>query len=193
MKLRHTTVINNSEENELLDRILAGEEQLYARLVNEYKRFAYTIAMKVLNNRADAEEVAQDAFVKAYHYLKGFNRQSRFSTWLYRIVFNTAISRQRQQRVVFEDVSQKNLEYREQADHATEYDDRQQHIARAMSCLNEADRIAIQLYYLKEFTLEETAGMLGQNLNTTKVRVHRARLRLAAELKRLLKQEALTL
>jgi RNA polymerase sigma-70 factor (ECF subfamily) len=62
-----------------------------------------------------------------------------------------------------------------------------------MEKLNEADRQSIQLYYLDELTLEETAAMMGQNENTIKVRVHRARLRLAEELKKILKQEAITL
>ena len=63
----------------------------------------------------------------------------------------------------------------------------------AMEKLNEADRLAIQLYYLKEFSLEEVAELMGQNMNTLKVRVHRARQRLGDELKQILKEEALTL
>jgi len=62
-----------------------------------------------------------------------------------------------------------------------------------MDHLNEADRLAIQLYYIKEFSLEEVAKMMGQNMNTLKVRVHRARQRLADELRKILKEEALTL
>jgi RNA polymerase sigma-70 factor (ECF subfamily) len=62
-----------------------------------------------------------------------------------------------------------------------------------MEKLSDADRTAVQLFYIKEFSLEETAEMMGQNLNTLKVRVHRARQRLAEELKKILKEEALTL
>jgi RNA polymerase sigma factor (sigma-70 family) len=62
-----------------------------------------------------------------------------------------------------------------------------------MNKLNEADKLAIQLYYIKEFSLEEVAELMGQNENTIKVRIHRARQRLADELKKILKEEALTL
>jgi RNA polymerase sigma factor (sigma-70 family) len=85
-------VISLQEENDLIDQILAGKEEPYGRLVDQYKSYAFTIALKILNNRPDAEEAAQDAFIKAFHYLKSFNRKARFSTWLYRIVFNTAVS-----------------------------------------------------------------------------------------------------
>jgi len=187
------TVITIQEENELIDRILAGERQLYATLVNKYKSYAFTIALKIVENKPEAEEAAQDAFIKAFHYLKSFNRQAKFSTWLYRIVFNTAISYKRKNRHPFQDIEENTVEYHEQADSQLEKDDKQIFLSQAMDRLNEADRLSIQLYYIKELSLEEVAETMGQNLNTIKVRVHRARQRLADELKRILKQEALTL
>jgi len=186
-------VITSEEEYLLIDRILAGDRNLYATLVDKYKSYAYTIAMKVLENRSDAEEAAQDAFVKAFHYLKGFNKQAKFSTWLYRIVFNTAISYKRKRKPAFQSIENSIVEYSERADQKTEQDDKQIFIVKAMDKLNEADRLAIQLFYIKEFSMEEVADMMGQNINTIKVRIHRARLRLADELKVILKQEALTL
>ena len=79
--------MTNDPEHSRIERILAGEQHLYAEMVDKYKSYAYTIAQKILQNRPDAEEATQDAFIKAYHHLKGFNQQSKFSTWLYRIVF----------------------------------------------------------------------------------------------------------
>ncbi len=186
-------MITTEDEYVLINRILAGEKQLYATLVDKYKSYAYTIAMKILENRSDAEEAAQDGFIKAFHYLKSFNRQAKFSTWLYRIVFNTAISYKRKIKPAFQSIETSIIEYSERADQQTEQDDKKIFIVKAMNRLNEADRLAIQLFYIKEFNMEEVAEMMGQNLNTIKVRIHRARLRLADELKGLLKQEALTL
>jgi RNA polymerase sigma factor (sigma-70 family) len=186
-------VITTEEEYLLIDRIVAGERQLYATLVDKYKSYAYTIAMKILESRPDAEEVAQDSFVKAFQYLKKFNRQAKFSTWLYRIVFNTGISYKRKRKPAFQNLENSIIEYSERADSNMEKDDKQVFIAKAMDRLNEADKLAIQLFYLKEFNMEEVADMMGQNINTIKVRIHRARLRLADELTGLLKKEALTL
>ncbi len=186
-------MIDSDQEYLLIDQILAGDRNRYATLVDNYKSYAYTIAMRVLDNRSDAEEASQDAFIKAFHYLKGFNRQAKFSTWLYRIVFNTAISYKRKRKPDFQSIENSIIEYSESADHKTEQDDKQVFIIKAMDKLNEADRMAIQLFYIKEFTMEEVAAMMGQNINTVKVRIHRARLRLADELRGILKQEALTL
>jgi RNA polymerase sigma factor (sigma-70 family) len=184
-------VISQQEENDLIDRILAGKEDQYARLVDQYKSYAFTIALKVLDNRSDAEEAAQDAFIKAFHYLKGFNRQARFSTWLYRIVFNTAISYKRKNRHVLASIEHHDRAREENS--SLERDDKQLFVGQAMEQLNEADRLAIQLYYIKEFSLEEVAELMGQNMNTLKVRIHRARQRLADALRKILKEEALTL
>jgi RNA polymerase sigma factor (sigma-70 family) len=186
-------VITTQEEFLLIDRIVAGEETLYATLVDKYKNYAYTIALKVVENKAEAEEIAQDGFVKAFHYLKKFNRNAKFSTWLYRIVFNTAISYKRKSKQQFQSIENSIIEYSERADNEIEKDDKRIFLDQAMKKLSEADRIAVQLYYLKEYSLEETAEMLNQNINTLKVRVHRARQRLADELKRILQEEALTL
>jgi RNA polymerase sigma factor (sigma-70 family) len=82
--------MTNDPEHSRIEKILAGEQYIYAELVDKYKSYAYTIAQKILQNKPEAEEATQDAFIKAYHHLAGFNRQAKFSTWLYRIVFNTA-------------------------------------------------------------------------------------------------------
>lgn len=185
-------VITTEEEYLIIDQILAGDRQGYAELVNKYKSYAFTIAFKILDNKPEAEEAAQDAFIKAFHYLKSFNRQAKFSTWLYRIVFNTAISYKRKNHRQFQSIENSIIEHPQETD-SLEKDDKQVFVAQAMNKLNDADKLAIQLYYIKEFSLDEVAEMLSQNINTVKVRVHRARQRLADELKKILKEEALTL
>lgn len=185
-------MITAKEESEIIDHIISGEEQLYAQLVDEHKSYAYTIAFKVTQNKMDAEEVAQESFIKAFQYLKGFKKGARFSTWLYRIVFNTAISYKRKNKKVFETIAITH-ESAEETESSLEGNDKKVFIRKALDQLNEADRLSLQLFYLKEFSLEEVAELMGQKINTTKVRIHRARHRLADELTALLKKEALTL
>lgn len=186
-------MITIQEEYSLIDKVLAGDEASYALLVDKYKSYAYTIAMKILQNRAEAEEAAQDAFIKAFRYLNNFNRQAKFSTWLYRIVFNTSISYKRKNRNQFESIENQIIEYSDHSDLEIEKNDKRVFINQALMKLTEADRLAVQLFYMKEYSLEEIAEMLNQNLNTVKVRVHRARQRMADELKKILKEEAVTL
>lgn len=180
------------EEQKLIDRVLEGDQAVFATLVDRYKRYAYTIALKILQNPAEAEEAAQDAFIKAYQNLAGFNRQSKFSTWLYRITFNTAITYKRKNRHVFQDIETAFSATSRESD-SLEKDDKKHYLHLAMSRLAEADRTALTLFYLQEFSLEEIAGIMSMQVNTVKVRIHRARQRVADELRILLKQEALTL
>lgn len=177
----------------LIDRILAGNQAVYAELVDKHKSYAFTIAYKILENRSEAEEAAQDAFIKAYHHLKNFKRDAKFSTWLYRIVFNTAVSYKRKHKVKFQDIETTVVEYGQEAEGILERSDKKKYIQQAMNKLNEADKLAISLFYLEEFSLDEIAEITGMQANTVKVRVHRARQRLAEELTTLLKKEALTL
>jgi RNA polymerase sigma factor (sigma-70 family) len=185
--------MTNDVDLAVIDRILAGERDLYAGLVDRYKSYTFTIAMKILQNRPEAEEAAQDAFIKAFHHLAGFNRQSKFSTWLYRIAFNTAISYKRKHRHQFQTIENTVLEYGQDADGSLEKTDRKRFLHLAMAKLNEADRTALTLFYLQEFSLEEIAEIMNMQANTIKVRIHRARQRVADELKSILQTEALTL
>jgi RNA polymerase sigma-70 factor (ECF subfamily) len=185
--------MTNDPEHVRIDRILAGDQSVYAELVDKYKSYAYTIAQKILQNRPEAEEATQDAFIKAYHHLQGFNRQSKFSTWLYRIVFNTAISYKRRNRQQFQSIENTVIEYSQEAEGMLEKNDKKKFLQQAMAKLSEADRTALTLFYLEEFSLDEIAEITGMQANTAKVRIHRARQRLADELTIILNKEALTL
>lgn len=186
------TVFTPDPDFAVIDRVLAGEEETFAILVERHKRFAYTIAHKVIGNTQEAEEAAQDAFVKAYRSLPKFGKQSKFSTWLYRIVFNTAISYKRKNKPHVTSIDEARRVHAD-SDTTMESEERVRHLEAALNHINEADRTALVLFYLKELSMEEIASITGQNVNTLKVRIHRARQRLARELKLILKEEALTL
>ncbi len=185
--------MTNDADLAIIDKVLAGDQGVYAVLVDRYKSYTYTIAMKILQNRPDAEEAAQDSFIKAYHNLKGFNRQSKFSTWLYRIAFNTAITYKRKQRQKFQDIENTVIVYQQEAEGMLEKTDKQKYLNQAMANLNAADRTALTLFYMQEFSLEEIAEIMNMQANTVKVRIHRARQRVGEELKNILQKEALTL
>lgn len=181
------------DDLQLIDRVLAGEQNVYAQLVERYKTYAFTIALKVVGERPDAEEAAQDAFIKVYHNLAKFNREAKFSTWLYRIVFNTAISHRRGRKAKFQDIPESIAAHGPDTEKTLEKGDKKRFIQMGLARLSEADRVAITLFYLKELSLEEIGEITGMPPNTVKVRIHRARLRLAGEMKNILKHEALTL
>ena len=187
-------MIGNEEDLILIDTILEGDDTVYTKLVDKYKDYAYTIAVKIMNSHEDAEEVAQDAFIKAFHGLKNFNRDSKFSTWLYRITFNTAISYKRKKRVRLENIDDNISElYGTKDIDIMEYSDKKKFIDSALDKMLPADATVINLFYLKEFSLEEIGNITGMRINAVKIKLFRARKRMANELRTMLKSEASSL
>ena len=82
-----------------IDKVLNGDLSAYGKLVDRHKDMAFSIALKIVRIREDAEEIVQDAFIKAYQKLSSFRKDAKFSTWLYRIVYNAAISHTRKRRL----------------------------------------------------------------------------------------------
>jgi RNA polymerase sigma factor (sigma-70 family) len=177
----------------LIDRVLSGETAVYSDLIDRYKRYVFAITWKILLVRGEAEEATQDTFIKAFQALKGFNRDSKFSTWLYRIAFNTSISYKRKQRRQFVSIESAIIGYDQEGENNLEKSDKKKFLYQALEKLSEGDRTALTLFYLDELSLEEIAEVTGMQANTAKVRIHRARLKIADELKNILNEEALTL
>src|ERR1700759_1252992 len=86
-------------DTELIEQTLAGNQAAYADLVKRHQRFVFTLAIRFCKSREDAEEVAQDCFIKAYRSLASFQGQAKFSTWLYSIVYTTAMTFLRKKRI----------------------------------------------------------------------------------------------
>jgi RNA polymerase sigma factor (sigma-70 family) len=171
-------------DNEIISQVLNGDTQAYAVLVNRYQNYVFTLALRIIKSREDAEEVAQDVFIKAYKYLADFKGTAKFSTWLYTIVNNTSISflRKKKQDIHSLD-NEKVLETAEAIDSGMRADtveqkSRQAMVNEAIGLLSPDDARIITLFYKAEQSLEETAEILGIEINAAKVRLHRARARL---------------
>lgn len=182
-------------DSEIITRVLNGEHQLYAELVKRYQNFVFTIALKYTPVREDAEEIAQDAFVKAYRALKDFRGESKFSTWLYSIVNSTSITFLRKKRL--DTHSLDNDHVFEVADNQAsdnkanqvEHKSKLAMVSRAIDLLSPDDARLITLFYKAEQSLEEIAGILKMETNTVKVKLHRARQRLKDKMEKHFAQE----
>ena len=172
-------------DNEIISQVLTGNQGAYAQLVDRYQNYVFTLVLRLVKSREDAEELAQDAFVKAFKYLKDFRGDSKFSTWLYTIVNNTCITfllRKKRLEVQSLDNEQvfsraDNLDSGLRSD-TVEQKSKQAMVNEAISLLNPDDAMVITLFYKAEQSLEETAAVLGIEINAAKVRLHRARARL---------------
>jgi RNA polymerase sigma factor (sigma-70 family) len=173
-----------------IERILRGEAAAFRELVEHHKDYAFTVALRILNNREEAEEAAQDAFVRAYNALATFNREAKFSTWLYRIVVNCALTVQQKRKMKTEDLENaKILRGGTDASDALKQKEQRHFIERALKLLSPDDVTMITLFYLKENSLEEIAESIGIETNTVKVKLHRARKRLAEAMQDIMKGE----
>ena len=180
---------------ELIEQTLAGNQFAYADLVKRHQRFVFTLALRFAKGREDAEEIAQDCFVKAYRSLASFQGQSKFSTWLYSIVYTTAMTFLRKKRVDTHSIDDEGT-FVQVENHESAYDtnnaenkSRSYYLNQAIEQLLPDDATIITLFYKGEQSLEEIAQTMGIETNTVKVKLFRARQRLKEKLELNLKHE----
>jgi len=179
------------DDSEIIERVLNGDVSAYASLVEKHKNLVFSIVLKVVYNREDAEEIAQDTFLKAYQSLKSFERKSKFSTWLYRIAYNSAISKTRKKRVemvAIEDSVITNYSTDEVSRnmHEREENDRQLILEKALKRLPEEDNLLITLFYKSENSVDDISEITGLSVSNVKVRLHRIRKKLYEEMQSLM-------
>jgi RNA polymerase sigma-70 factor (ECF subfamily) len=178
-------------DQSLIKEILNGDTGSFRRIVDKYQNFVYTLTLRILNNEAEAEEAAQDTFIKAYQALKSFSGKSKFSTWLYRIAFNTSVSYKRKHRIEVSglDGTEYKLASSVSATDDLDREEQKRFIDHAINRLSPADSTVLTLFYKKELTLEEISEVTGMKNSAIKVKLFRARKRLADELHRQLSYE----
>ena len=182
-------------DTELIEQTLAGNQAAYADLVKRHQRFVFTLAYRFVKVREDAEEIAQDCFVKAYRSLASFQRQSKFSTWLYTVVYTTAMTFLRKKRLITDSIDDVNTitqlenQFSGHDVNDAENKSRSYYLNEAIEQLLPNDGAIITMFYHGELSLEEIAKVTGLEANTVKVKLFRARQRLKEMLERNLKQE----
>jgi RNA polymerase sigma-70 factor (ECF subfamily) len=181
---------SNRTEAEMIAAILAGEIQLYHELIRPYERSVYLMALSYMKNEADAEDVAQEAFLKAFKGLASFRAEARFSTWLISITLNEARSRLRRKSLVHMDsldappdedqaVSPALLrDWREIPSEVVERGEIRLLLREAVEQLPSIYREVFLLRDVEEMNINETAEALSISIPSVKVRLHRARMML---------------
>jgi len=186
--------MSQKPDDYLIDKVIKGENNAYAELVDRYKQMVYTLAYKIVKNREDAEEVAQDTFVKAYNALNDFKGDSKFSTWLYKIAYYRSLDYLKKNKRRVEttkiDISEEyNIASLDDALDALEAKDRTEIIKHAIQKLPGEDSVLITLYYFETLSMNEISKVMGISPNTVKVRLFRGRKRLAKILENNLEKE----
>jgi len=177
-----------------IDKVIQGETNAFAYLVNKYKNMVYTLAKNIVKNNEDAEEIAQDSFLKAFQKLHTFKGESKFSTWLYTIVYRNSISMIRKNKIATSDIDNYVIEnYSSGFDfpqiEAIKKGEQKKYVAKAILNLPETDAFLISLYYLNESTVDEIEKITGLTKTNIKVKLFRLRKKLFNELSLLLNDE----
>ncbi len=167
--------------------------QSFFLLVAKYEKMAYTVAFRIMENREEAEEVVQDAFVKMYRALPGFQFGSKFSTWFYRIVYHTALSAHKSRRtfISYEDAGGNALTDNE-IDSATsllEREDRKEIITQVLERIPADGAALLTLYYLEECSVDDIHQITGLTVSNVKTKLFRARKQFYETMQRMMQKE----
>ncbi len=163
-----------------LDQVLDGNTISYSHVVDRHKERVFNLALRICGNREEAEEIAQDAFLKAFRSLRDLRRKSSFTTWLYRIVYNTSISHLRSRKNVTISLEEFPVEridfefsFRDPSEAEAEY--RNALVNFAMQKITDEERGLITLYYYEEMNFEEISDLTGISKPNIRVKLFRAR------------------
>ncbi|MBN1820322.1 MAG: sigma-70 family RNA polymerase sigma factor [Prolixibacteraceae bacterium] len=174
-----------------IEKVKSGLTNHFSYIVENYKDVVFSIALKVLKNRDEAEEMAQEVFIKVYHSLDKFRGSSKFSTWLYSVTYNHCISQVRKKK--YDIRSLENVQIADEDDDFNfdgfSEEERREILESALKKLPEDDYTLVILYYYEDQTIEELARVAKLSVSNTKVKLFRARKKLHIILNEMLKEE----
>ncbi|TSE04582.1 MULTISPECIES: RNA polymerase sigma factor [Aquimarina] len=179
--------MTQTEDHLYIDRILQGDHEAYAFLVNKYQRMAYTVALKIMRNVEDAEDTAQESFIKAFQKIHSFKKDSKFSTWLYTIVYRTAVYNLRKNRIsteqIDEDITQnRSIDNENPFEKELNQEAQIIHIKKAIDSLPKLDSLLVTLFYINENSITEIQEITGLSVSNIKVKLYRARKKIKKQL-----------
>ena len=190
--------MNKPDDIYYIEAVRKGNVQAFSFLVEKYQKLVYTLALKLLKKPEEAEEMAQDTFIKAFQKLDSYEGKSKFSTWLYSITYNACISELRKRRIEFKSIDDRQIsDQDEQKMHdyyrETRKEDQEKYLNLALARLPEDDQVLVTLYYYENQSMDEISQITGLTVSNIKVKIHRARKKMYELLHEMLKEEVYSL
>lgn len=186
--------MTTNNDQKIINQIIEGDTNAFSVLVNDYKDMVFTLSLRMVKNREEAEEVSQDTFIKVFKSLSKFKGDSKFSTWIYRVAYNTCLDRlkkiKRQYNVVaIDEFTEHKVKTIDNALDQMEEEEHKEKIQKCLQLLPSDDSFLLTLYYFEEQSLEEISKVVGLTANNVKVKLYRSRKKLASILKEQLEPE----
>ncbi len=177
--------MTTNDDNIIIENVIAGDANAFAVLVERYKDLVFTLALRMLKNKEEAEEVSQDAFIKVYKSLKKFKGDSKFSTWIYRVTYNTCLDRlkknkRQQNTVAIDEFTEHHIKTLDNALESMEREEKKGAIKRCLELLPSEDSFLMTLYYFEEQSLDDISKITGLTANNVKVKLFRSRKKLGS-------------
>ncbi|GIV20301.1 MAG: RNA polymerase sigma-H factor [Armatimonadota bacterium] len=173
------TVNTTDADRQAIERFLAGDTSAFEELYHRYQPYVYNIVKGIVQNADDARDVTQDVFLHVYDSLPRFRGGSAFSTWLYRVAVNAAITHVRKQKrhphIPLDALREFRADIDAEPEQQAVREETQQTVQQLLAQLPEQQRVALVLRYFQEMSLEEMAEVMNCSVAAVKVRLHRAR------------------
>ena len=175
-----------------IQRVKDGDFHAFSQIVCKYQSMVLTIVKKMVDNREDAEDITQEVFIKVFKSLGQFKEESEFSTWLYRIAYNTTLSELRKRKFSFVSVDELlPIENEVVRDEIEELDSERklQHLDSALKLLPPDEIFLVTLYYMDNQSMDAISQISQLSVSNVKVKLHRIRKKLAAEINKSMQNE----
>ena len=189
--------MNSKNDQIYIEGVLNGDPQAFAALVDRYKDLVFTLALRMLKSREEAEEVSQDTFIKVYKSLGKFKGDSKLSSWIYKVTYNTCLDKIKKYKrsfntVAIDELTENKVKSIESALDELEKKERNLAIQHCIEQLPGDDSFILTLFYFEELSIEEIAAIVDESKNYVKVKLHRSRKKLAGILKANLEPEIIS-
>ncbi|MDR0506452.1 MAG: RNA polymerase sigma factor [Dysgonamonadaceae bacterium] len=184
--------MKNDKDLFYIQKVKSGDFSAFSAIVSKYQNMVFTIVVKIVENREDAEDITQEIFIKVFKSIQQFREDSEFSTWLYRIAYNTTLSELRKRKLFFTSIDD-SLIFNDES--FTEEDDTEkneiklQYLDKAMKKLLPDEIFLLTLHYMDGQSVENISKISNQTVSNVKVKLYRIRKKLAVEIQKLMQDE----
>lgn len=185
-----------ASDQQVIEKVLQGDRRAYALLIDRYKDMVFTLTLRMLRNREEAEETAQDTFIKIFKSLPNFKGSSKLSTWVYKIAYNTCLDQLKKGKNKFatediDEINESNISSVNTIFETLEVKEQQKLIRHCLQLLPGDDSFFLTLFYFEDLSIDEIASVAGIKSNNVKIKLYRGRKKLGEILRKHLEKETI--
>ena len=184
--------MKNDNDLFYIQKMKAGDFRSFSAIVSKYQNMVFTVVLKIVENQEDAEDITQEIFIKVFKSIQQFREDAEFSTWLYRIAYNTTLSELRKRKLFFTSIDDGLIPVNEsftEENNEEETEIKLQYLDKAMKKLPPDEIFLLTLHYMDGRSVEDIGKISDLTVSNVKVKLHRIRKKLAVEIQKLMHDE----